>query len=679
MFTKILIANRGEIAVRIMATCREMGIQTVAIYSSADVRALHVREADEAYEIGPAPANESYLCIDKIIAVAQQCGAQAIHPGYGFLSENPAFVEACQKAQLVFIGPNADTMRLMGSKIAAKRLAQEVMVPIVPGYSGDQQDASVLLTEANTIGYPLLIKASAGGGGKGMRTVRSADDFLSQLEGAKREALAAFGDDTVFLERLIERPRHIEIQILGDHYGHLIHLGERECSIQRRHQKIIEESPSVALTPELRTEMGAAALRLAQAAHYTNAGTLEFMLDKDGQFYFLEMNTRLQVEHPVTELVTGLDLVRHQIEIAADGPLTITQEHITQRGHAIEVRLYAEDPLQDFLPSPGVITSLIKPEGPGLRLDSGVESGDEISPFYDPMIAKLIVYGEDRLTAIERLKAALTRFCLLGVTTNLALLQAISVHPAFRDGQIHTHFLEDEGLLKALMEQTQQPIPDAVLIAAALYDLHNSQYRLRQSYNQSRDYTAQKTVPNPWKSLGPWHLPEHQWQTTYTNDEQAYTITVRPVRDKTETWYISPNAAPALEVTGTIINGTVVRYNWKNQSYRAYVQDQPGKIQVMLAAQSYYLSKKQPPAIKQTANTTDIIQGKKTLTAPMAGTIIKILVQKGETVKAHQPVVILGAMKMEHAITAPVAGEIRQLHYQEGAVVPGGAVIAEIA
>ena len=341
MFDKVLIANRGEIAVRIMATCREMGIRTVAVYSEADSNALHVREADEAYCIGPPPAAESYLRIDAILDVARKSGAQAIHPGYGFLSENTAFVEACEQAGVVFIGPPASAMRLMGSKIAAKQLAQSVNAPTIPGYNGASQDEAVLRQEAERVGFPLLIKASAGGGGKGMREVYHPADFAAQLAGAQREAIASFGDGTVLLERLIQRPRHVEIQVLGDTCGNLIHLGERECSIQRRHQKIVEESPSVALTPALRAEMGSAAVRIAQAAGYVNAGTMEFMLDTDQHFYFLEMNTRLQVEHPVTELVTGIDLVRHQLLIAAGEVLQLTQEQISPRGHAIEMRLYA--------------------------------------------------------------------------------------------------------------------------------------------------------------------------------------------------------------------------------------------------------------------------------------------------------------------------------------------------
>ncbi len=434
MFKKVLIANRGEIAIRIMATCREMGIRTVAIYSAADCNARHVREADEAYFIGPAPAAQSYLRIDSILDVARQSGAEAIHPGYGFLSENVIFVEECKKAGIVFIGPPASAMRLMGSKISAKQLAHSVGAPTIPGYDGENQEDTTLITEAQHIGFPLLIKASAGGGGKGMRIVYAVTDFKEHLASARREALASFGDATVFLERLIQQPRHIEIQVLGDTFGNLVHLGERECSIQRRHQKIVEESPSIALTPALRDEMGATAVRIARAAGYVNAGTLEFLLDTDKHFYFLEMNTRLQVEHAVTELITGIDLVRHQLQIAAEQPLSLTQDQISARGHAIEVRLYAEDPENNFLPSTGTVSRFIQPEGPGIRIDSGIESNDEITQFYDPMIAKLIVYGEDRTTAIERLQAALKQQAIFGVKTNAQLLLTIAAHPAFQAG-----------------------------------------------------------------------------------------------------------------------------------------------------------------------------------------------------------------------------------------------------
>jgi 3-methylcrotonyl-CoA carboxylase alpha subunit len=660
MFKKILIANRGEIAVRIMATCREMGIQTVAVYSEADQDARHVYEADEAYEIGPAPAAQSYLKIENIIATAQKSGAEAIHPGYGFLSENPAFAEACAEAGIVFIGPSAAAMRLMGSKIAAKQLAQEAGVPTVPGYDGASQSHATLLREAERIGFPLLIKASAGGGGKGMRAVASADAFLEQLAGAQREALAAFGDETVFLERLIQEPRHIEIQILGDIHGHLIYLGERECSIQRRHQKILEESPSVALTPALREEMGAAAVRIARAAGYVNAGTIEFLLDADKRFYFLEMNTRLQVEHPVTELVTGLDLVRQQLRIAAGEPLDILQEDISQRGHAIEVRLYAENPEQHFLPSTGRITRFIKPEGPGIRLDSGIADGDEITQYYDPMIAKLIVYGEDRAAAIDRLQRALQRCVVFGVTTNIPLLHAISAHPLFQQGNTYTDFLEKHGLLNS---NRSSELPEEALIAAALYET-----RPQQDGESS----------NPWQQLGPWRMTGINRVITYHYHEQRYTISIRPSIHTISGWHVQINTETSEDITCTIKDGVLVLLRVGAQLTRLYVQQSKTEIQVALNGQLYCLQRSQPPDVTTTKHGRGLAPTQKTLTAPMAGTIVKVQVHDGEAVETHQVLVILSAMKMEHAITAPYDGRIRHVHYQEGEVVPGGAVIVEM-
>jgi 3-methylcrotonyl-CoA carboxylase alpha subunit len=660
MFRKILIANRGEIAVRIMATCREMGIQTVAVYSEADRDARHVYEADEAYEIGPAPAAQSYLKIDTIVATAQKSGAEAIHPGYGFLSENAAFAEACAEAGIVFIGPSAAAMRLMGSKIAAKQLAQEAEVPTVPGYDGASQSQATLLKEAERIGFPLLIKASAGGGGKGMRTVSSADDFLEQLAGAQREALAAFGDETVFLERLIQEPRHVEIQILGDMHGHLIYLGERECSIQRRHQKILEESPSVALTPTLREEMGTAAVRIARAAGYVNAGTIEFLLDADKHFYFLEMNTRLQVEHPVTELVTGLDLVRQQLRIAAGEPLDILQEDVVQRGHAIEVRLYAENPEQHFLPSTGRISRFIKPEGPGIRMDSGIAEGDEITQYYDPMIAKLIVYGEDRAAAIDRLQRALQRCIVFGVTTNIPLLHAVSAHPHFQQGDTYTDFLEKYGLLNA---SNPLELPDEALIAAALYEAQPRQDR---------------ESDNPWQQLGPWRMVGSNRVFTYRYHEQNYTVSIRPSTHTARAWHVQINTETSENIACTIKDDVLVLLRKGAHSTRLYIQPSKAEMQVALNGQLYRLQRPQPPDVATTKRGGGLAPTQKTLTAPMAGTIVKVHVHDGEAVEAHQVLVILSAMKMEHAIIAPYDGRVRRVHYQEGEVVPGGAIIVEM-
>ncbi len=671
MFKKILIANRGEIAVRIMATCREMGIRTVAVYSEVDANARHVRMADEAYAIGPAPATQSYLRIETLLAVAQRCGAEAIHPGYGFLSENADFAEACEQAGIVFVGPSAKAMRAMGAKISAKLIAHSVDAPTVPGYAGESQDERLLLSEAQRVGFPLLVKASAGGGGKGMREVHNANAFLEQLAGAKREALASFGDDTVFLERLIQQPRHVEIQVLGDMHGNMIHLGERECSIQRRHQKIVEESPSVALTPALRAEMGATAVRIAQAAGYVNAGTMEFILDADGHYYFLEMNTRLQVEHPVTELVTGLDLVRHQLLIAAGEPLTLTQEEVSHRGHAIEVRVYAEDAEHNFLPSTGTIDTFILPEGPGIRVDSGIENGDEITQFYDPMIAKLIVYGEDRNAAISRLQRALEQSALFGVTTNIPLLHTIAVHPAFRAGHTHTGFLNEHGLLTS---STSPHLPQEVLIAAAVYETIQE---VRKASIQTTSSTGPQ-VTNPWKTLGPWRMVGEARRIVYRHQEREYTIELMQA-SLAHAWNVRVNG----QVVGTIEyilgnEGLLLLKQGEIQT-RVYVHTQKsGEVQVMLNGTLYRLERKQPPDVDATARGSGSVRSQKTLTAPMAGTIVKVHVHDGDTVEALQVLVILSAMKMEHAIVAPYEGKVRHVHFQEGTVVKGGAVLVEM-
>ena len=666
MFKKILIANRGEIAVRIMATCCEMGIRTVAVYSDVDANARHVRMADEAYAIGPAPATQSYLQIETLLAVAQRSGAEAIHPGYGFLSENADFVEACEHAGIVFIGPPAKAMRAMGAKISAKLIARSVDAPTVPGYAGESQDETLLLSEAQRIGFPLLVKASAGGGGKGMREVHSANAFLEQLAGAKREALASFGDDTVFLERLIQHPRHVEIQVLGDMHGNMISLGERECSIQRRHQKIVEESPSVVLTPALRAEMGATAVRIAQAAGYVNAGTMEFILDADKQYYFLEMNTRLQVEHPVTELVTGLDLVRHQLLIASGKPLALTQEQVSHRGHAIEVRIYAEDAEHNFLPSTGTINTITFPEGPGIRVDSGIENGDEITQFYDPMIAKLIVYGENRSAAISRLQRALEQSALFGVTTNIPLLHSIALHPAFWKGHTHTGFLNEHGLLTP---KPSQKLPQAVLIAAAIYE------ELRIAHMQ----TTLATQPiNPWKTLGPWRMIGEARRIVYRHQEQEYMVALMQASGANG-WNVSVDGQVVGAVEYTVGNEGLLLLKQGETQTRVYVFTQgTGEVQVMLNGSLYRLERKQPPDVDTTAHGGDMVRSQKTLTAPMAGTIVKVQVHDGETVEALQVLVILSAMKMEHAIIAPHEGKVRHVHYSEGAVVRGGAAIVEM-
>jgi 3-methylcrotonyl-CoA carboxylase alpha subunit len=467
MFNRILVANRGEIAVRVIRACREMGIESVAVYSDADRTSLHTTLADRAVRIGPAAANESYLSIDAIIGAARASGAQAVHPGYGFLSENQDLASACDRAGLTFIGPPADVIAGMGSKIVARRLAKDAGVPVVPGETpADQSDASIAAAAA-VIGFPVLIKPSEGGGGIGMKEVRDASHLASAIAQARREALAAFGDGTLYVERLIDAPRHVEFQVLADHHGHVVHLFERECSIQRRHQKVIEETPSPALTRSLRDQMGAAAVAVARATGYRNAGTIEFLLDGTGdaaRFYFLEMNTRLQVEHPVTEQVVGVDLVRAQIRIAAGEPLAWAPSDLGQRGHAIEARVYAEDPIS-HLPQAGPLLLYREPSMPGVRIDSGVVEGSEVSVHYDPLLAKLIAWGETRETARRRAIEALRQFPILGITTNIPLLIALLEHPRVVQGSIDTRLVDSEAAALAAHLSTEPP-PEVLEIAA---------------------------------------------------------------------------------------------------------------------------------------------------------------------------------------------------------------------
>lgn len=465
---KVLVANRGEIAVRVMRTCRKLGIQSVAVYSEPDEHAVHVQAADEAYLIGPAPSNQSYLVQEKILEVARTCGADAIHPGYGFLSENADFAEACAEAGIIFIGPPAGAIRSMGDKTAARLLMEEAGVPMAPGTTDAIDDVEEASGIAEEIGYPVLIKAAAGGGGKGMRIVSDPADFARSMESAKREALSAFGDGRVFIEKYIVQPRHIEFQILGDQHGNIVHLFERECSIQRRHQKVVEEAPSAVLTPEIREAMGKAAVQAAATCGYYNAGTVEFLVDKDLNFYFMEMNTRLQVEHPVTECITGLDLVAEQLRIAEGEPLGYTQADRTMQGHAIECRIYAEDPLNNFLPDPGDLVVYIEPEGPGVRVDGGVQEGGKVEIYYDPMISKLVTYGADRAEAIARMDRALSDYIIAGMQTTIPFCRFVMRHESFTSGNFSTHFVGDH--FKPEMLIPDDPFHEkATAIAAVLH------------------------------------------------------------------------------------------------------------------------------------------------------------------------------------------------------------------
>ena len=497
VFSRVLVANRGEIAVRVVRACRELGLETVAVYSDADATAQHVALADRAVHLGASPPAESYLSIPRLLDAARASGAQAIHPGYGFLAESAAFAEACAASDIVFIGPPADVIARMGSKIEARRLMESHQVPVVPGETPGDQSSGALTAAAKRVGYPVLLKPSAGGGGIGMRVVRTAAELAVAADAARREARASFGDGTLYVERLIERARHVEIQVLADAHGHAWHLFERECSLQRRHQKVIEESPSVAVSPELRARMGDAAVAAARAAGYRNAGTIEFLLEGEGddaRFYFLEMNTRLQVEHPVTEAITGIDLVRAQLRIAAGDPLDFDPSALTTRGHAIECRVYAEDPERDFLPQAGRILRYREPRSPGVRVDAGVMEGTEISVHYDPLLAKLVVHAESRALAIARMREALREYVVLGIRTNIPYLLRILQHPAFERGDFDTRFLDRETPAVVAALTAIQPPPAAFAAATAARSAH------------SAGGTGSAEVPgrDPWQSLRHW-------------------------------------------------------------------------------------------------------------------------------------------------------------------------------
>jgi acetyl-CoA carboxylase biotin carboxylase subunit len=496
LFKKVLVANRGEIAVRIIKACQEIGVKTVAIYSDVDKNAPHVHLADETVCLGDPTPIQSYLNIPKIIKIAQETEAEAIHPGYGFLAENPDFAQSCNDVKIKFIGPSADVISLMGDKIAAKTTMEKAGVPVIPGYHGDKQDNASLVKEGNKIGFPLLVKAAAGGGGKGMRIVHSKDKLEESIEGAKRESKSAFGDDTVFLEKYINKPRHIEFQILGDEHGNVVHLFERECSIQRRHQKIIEETPSPVMTAKLRKKMGEAAVAAAKAVKYSNAGTVEFMVDGDLNFYFMEMNTRLQVEHPITEMTTGVDLVKWQLRVADGMKLTLKQNELTQRGHAIECRIYAEDPANGFLPSVGVLGKVESPTGPNIRDDTGIYTGMEVTSYYDPMLSKLVVGSENREESINKMLWALSHYVVLGVTTNIPFLKQVIEHPEFKKGNITTHFIEN--YFKDWTE-AKKGLPIDAIISLAVYD---------SMHTKSQEIVRYKEIDphSPWKHVGRWRV-----------------------------------------------------------------------------------------------------------------------------------------------------------------------------
>jgi len=496
MFKKILIANRGEIAVRVIRACRELGIKSVAIYSTIDRQALHVQMADEAYCVGNASPQESYLNIESIISVVRQSRAEAIHPGYGFLSENFLFAERCEKERIVFIGPNSKAMKLVGDKVASREITQKAGIPLIPGMMNKSTSVDECRQAADSIGFPVLLKASAGGGGKGMRIIRSSSDLKSAVEAGMRESQAAFGDSSVYLEKYIEKPRHIEFQVLADNHGNAVHIFERECSIQRRHQKIIEESPSTALNDDLRRRMGETALKVVKISGYNNAGTVEFLLDREGNFYFLEVNARLQVEHPVTELVCGIDLVHAQIKIAQGEKLWFSQNDIHQRGHALECRIYAEDPQNGFLPSAGKILFMKEPSGPGIRHDCGIYSGCEVSVYYDPILSKLIAWAPTREIACQRMAVALYDFPILGIRTGVAYLRDIVLHPEFLKGNTYTDFIS-RHMADWSPQSTKSDITAAVMAAS---------YFMRANAGKIHSVASTEAIPSPWQILGDWSI-----------------------------------------------------------------------------------------------------------------------------------------------------------------------------
>ncbi len=647
MFSKILVANRGEIAVRIIQTCHEMGIAAVAVYSDIDADALHVRRADEAYAIGPPPALQSYLSIDNILRAAEESGAEAVHPGYGFLSENPAFARAVEAAGLVWIGPDADVIALLGDKVAAKKLAQSAGVPVIPGYYGEDQSPARMQAEAETIGFPIMLKAAAGGGGKGMRAVTRTEDLPAALEGAQREARSAFGDEHVFLEKLVHLPRHIEIQVLVDNYGHGVYLGERECSLQRRHQKVVEESPSPIMTPALRSAMGEDALRVARASGYRNAGTVEFLFTGD-RYYFLEVNTRIQVEHPVTEMVTGVDLVRRQIEIADQQRLDLSQLDVTSDGHAIEVRLYAEDAESGFLPATGTLADFRPPLGPGIRNDIGVTEGSVISQYYDPMLAKLVIHAPDRDQSVRRLQDALQRYVVLGCTTNLSFLHWISQQRWFQEGRV------DTGMLERQWGETEggAGMPDNVLLAAAAYQV------LREGGRND------PPVVNPWSQTSGWRVAGTRRTFSFRYRNADFTATLERAHDG---WQVSVGGRHRTVAISGGPNGQIVLRDGP-AVWAASVSDTDGRLDVLHAGTVYRLVPAGHDMSGLESVPTDA--GNQSLTVPMPGTVVKVAVHAGQHVTAHQTLVVLEAMKMEHVIEAPADSTVREILYREGDLVP---------
>lgn len=675
MFKKILIANRGEIACRIASTARQMGIATVAVYSDADRHAAHVQACDEAIYIGGSEPAKSYLRADAIIEAAKKTGAEAIHPGYGFLSENGHFVEACNQAGIKFIGPSAAAMEAMGSKSSAKTLMEKAGVPLVPGYHGDNQEPNFLHQQADQIGYPVLIKASAGGGGKGMRIVNSSDEFISLLESCQREAINSFSNDHVLIERYVTKPRHIEIQIFGDELGNYVYLFERDCSVQRRHQKVIEEAPAPGMTEERRRAMGEAAVNAARAVNYVGAGTVEFITEQDGTFYFMEMNTRLQVEHPVTEMITGYDLVEWQLRIANDEPIPVQQEDLAINGHAIEVRIYAENPDNDFLPSIGLLSHLKFPDhlsfvNAPVRVDSGIRQGDSISPFYDPMIAKLIVWGVDREQAIARMRQALLETHIIGLHTNVPFLYRLMTNSSFVSADLDTGLIEKNQA--SLFPPAQKLSIKALGYAAASYLAKHGLKNSRAAQNTATSYV------DPWDSSDYWRSRQSAGTSiTVADDSAQYLVTIK--QRSTADWILDVDGTEhelTWEVTSTAdnqdnyeinlgLNGTLSKGKVVLNGEELYLYTQDGQTRLSI-----------PDSLAHAGEGDDVGGGG--LTAPMPGKVINIQVNVGDKVEQGQVLVVMEAMKMEHSITASTGGVVEEIFFAVGEQVTEGAELIQL-
>lgn len=657
MFEKILIANRGEIACRVIQTAHRLGIRCVAVYSDADANSRHVAMADEAYYIGASPARESYLRGDAIIAIAKQSGAQAIHPGYGFLSENAAFAEACERNQLIFIGPPASAIRAMGSKAGAKEIMGPAGVPLVNSYHGADQSLTTLHKAADDIGYPVLIKAVSGGGGKGMRAVFNSAEFAENLQSCQREAKASFNDDRVLVEKYLTKPRHVEIQVFADRHGNAVYLFERDCSVQRRHQKIIEEAPAPQMKADIRRAMGEAGVRAAKAVGYVGAGTCEFLLDEDGSFYFMEMNTRLQVEHPVTEMISGQDLVEWQLRVASGEVLPKQQEQLQINGHAFEARIYAEDPDNDFLPSIGELTHLRQPDaGPHVRIDTGVREGDAVSVYYDPMIAKLIVWDESREKALARLRAALSQYEIVGLQHNIQFLTALASHPEFINGNVDTGFIKRYA--EQLFVKPAQISCEELAIAA----LHIMASRVTESQSHALTHSDRYS---PWHHVNGWRLNEdnfHRIQFVDAHDN-TYDVVVH-----------FRQQGFALDIQQQTINASVVQHddgllsitlNGKKQSVR--VVQRGSELTLLGHGWTRQL------AIKTVDAEAGLHDTSTAVIAPMPGTIIAVHVKAGDNVSKGQALLVMEAMKMEHTLRAATDAVIAEVLYQKGDLVSDGA------